>query len=283
MTRNTARPVPTSPGAQALAQSETEHGQALALPEDLTWATEHHSEYTSDDIAVPFIRIIQSLSPQIDPQAPEFIDGAKVGMLFNTATGETFEAVEEGIRFIPVKFAHDVTEWKPRDQGGGLVARHGTDLSQLKRLGPPDSGGKRYTMEGTEIQDAALYFGLLHRDNGTLEQCVVLMSSSGWKAARQWNTRQKLLQVRDSKGNAVADPAPFLAAWRLRTVYVADDKGKYYTWAVPEFACFTTRVAELAPQVWDVIRSMVEGLKAGTIKAASDIEGSVVDESDVHF
>lgn len=271
-TQNAGKPAPTTTGAGALAVAEKQPTQALALSEDMSWATQHHSDYGMDDISIPFIRVLQKLSPQVDRDAAEFIEGAQPGMLFNTATGEIFDGVEQGIVFVPVKFTHDVTEWHPRSAGGGLVARHGADVSQLDRLGVPDNEGKRYTKEGTQIVDSALYFGIIVRDDGSFEQAVVLMSSTGWKAARQWNTRQRMLVVRDHNGKQIANPAPFLAAWRIRTVLDENEKGKFYRWNTPEFEAFTTALPT-APDILASVRVLLDGLKSGRVKAADPADG----------
>jgi hypothetical protein len=275
MSRNTSRSaVPATTGAQPPAKAAHSDAQPLVLPADLQWATHEHNDYTADVIAVPFIRPLQQLSPQVDPNAPEHVQGAAAGMLYNTATGELYDGVNEGVVVIPVAFQRDVTEWTPRAAGGGLVARHGADLTQLQRLGLPDANGKRFTAEGTELVDAALYYVLLVKPDGVLEQAVISMASSGWKAARQWNSRQKLLRVIGPDGKPVLNPAPFLAAWRMRTVWTSNDRGKWYAWDIPTFECYTTEVAKSAPYVWDLIKSMLDGVRKGTVTAAHEVAGA---------
>ena len=79
--------------------------------------------FTADDIAIPFINILQKLSHQVDEDDALHIDGAKAGMLFNTVTEELFDG-KDGIMFIPVHRVHSYSEWVPRDMGGGFVAQH---------------------------------------------------------------------------------------------------------------------------------------------------------------
>ena len=65
----------------------------------------------SDTFAIPFISVLQGLSPQI-----ETVDGAKPGMLINTITNELFkEAV-----VIPCAFQRKFLRFVPRDEGGGF-------------------------------------------------------------------------------------------------------------------------------------------------------------------
>src|SRR3954466_13627597 len=57
---------------------------------------------------IPFISILQGLSPQINPSKPEFIQGAQLGMLFNTATKALYPMT--GMTIIPVWREHQFTE-----------------------------------------------------------------------------------------------------------------------------------------------------------------------------
>ena len=45
-------------------------------------------DVTIDDLTIPRVDIIQDLSPQHKKNKPEYIEGAEVGMLFNTVTGK---------------------------------------------------------------------------------------------------------------------------------------------------------------------------------------------------
>ena len=42
---------------------------------------------TQDDLALPFVRILGQLSPQVTDGDAKYIDGAKPGMIYNTVTG----------------------------------------------------------------------------------------------------------------------------------------------------------------------------------------------------
>ena len=54
----------------------------------------------SRDIAIPYINILQSNSPQLNPQKAEYVDGAKIGQFYNTVTQE----VSDSLNVIPVLY-----------------------------------------------------------------------------------------------------------------------------------------------------------------------------------
>jgi hypothetical protein len=47
-------------------------------------------ETTTEDFAIPFIRVLQPMSPQLQKQHGSYVAGASAGDLYNTVTGETF-------------------------------------------------------------------------------------------------------------------------------------------------------------------------------------------------
>lgn len=78
---------------------------------------------TADDFAIPFLALLQKNSPQVE-EGDAQVPGAKAGMLMNNVTNMLYP---ESVIFVPVFLQHLFVEWTPRDQGGGMVARHMPD------------------------------------------------------------------------------------------------------------------------------------------------------------
>ena len=53
-----------------------------------------------DDLALPFIRILGDLSPQVKKSKAEYVEGAEPGMLFNTVSKELYNG-DKGITVVP--------------------------------------------------------------------------------------------------------------------------------------------------------------------------------------
>ena len=47
-------------------------------------------DYAPDELQIPFVRVIQALSPQIKKSDPLFINEASMGDAFNTVTGDAW-------------------------------------------------------------------------------------------------------------------------------------------------------------------------------------------------
>ena len=68
--------------------------------EDIFETAGEGASFDSSEMQIPFVRILQAMSPQLSKKKPEFIDGASQGDLFNTVTNQYWEG-EEGVTVIP--------------------------------------------------------------------------------------------------------------------------------------------------------------------------------------
>ena len=73
---------------------------------------------TQDDLALPFVRILGQLSPQVTQGDAKYIESAKPGMIYNTVTSELFDG-KVGIKVIPCYYKKDYPEWSDRGDGPG--------------------------------------------------------------------------------------------------------------------------------------------------------------------
>lgn len=70
---------------------------------------------THEDFSMPFLSLLQPMSPECASN-PE----ARPGLLMNSVTKQ----LHKELIFVPCARQHVYVEWKPRDAGGGIVARH---------------------------------------------------------------------------------------------------------------------------------------------------------------
>ena len=73
----------------------------------------------ADDLALPFIRILGDLSPQVKKSKAEYVEGAEPGMLFNTVSKELYDG-SKGIKVVPCYYKREYicllyTSPSPRD------------------------------------------------------------------------------------------------------------------------------------------------------------------------
>jgi hypothetical protein len=133
------------------------------------------AHYDSSEMQIPFIRVLQALSPQLNKNKPEFIKGASAGDIFNTVTSQVW-AGEEGITVIPVYQETKYLEFVPRSQGGGYKGeRHASDpdLQSTHR-----DGSKEILPNGNELLKSDHHFCLVLDDDGSYQPAIIDMKST---------------------------------------------------------------------------------------------------------
>ena len=69
---------------------------------------------SADDLAIPFLRLAQALSPQVNEREGAYIKDCKQGDIFNTVDN-TFYKGDEGVSVVPVAYKRSYLEWAPNN------------------------------------------------------------------------------------------------------------------------------------------------------------------------
>ncbi len=180
---------------------------------------------TSDDYTIPFLQILQGLSPQLEDN-----DELKVGMIINTVTGEVV-AGKKGICFVPATTQHVYVEWKPRDAGGGFVGVHDVDSEIVRHCVANQKFGQYSTPEGNDLIETFYVYGIGIDDAGVPSQAVIAFSSTKIKKYKGWQTKAKTVQIDVGGGRRIVAPL-FAHRYRLTTVSEKNAKGTFYNWNI---------------------------------------------------
>lgn len=227
-----------------------------------------------DDKVTPFLGLIQGLSPQIDPNKPQYIDGAKIGNIFNTVTSEIYESV----RVIPVLFQKVYNAWVPRDLGGGFLGSYADPDLQIPIFVPPNQTPD--SEQPVQIVETANWFVLAEGVDGTWAPAILSMTSTKLKASRKWGT---LTTIAANKYATKAGPAPIFACiYTLSSVSETNEKGTFANYKI-EAAGFVTKDLYLLAKDF---RKLVEtGLvRADMTKAeGTTADADVVDDKDAKY
>ena len=65
-----------------------------------------------NDLALPFLKLLQSGSDETKKKHAKYVEGAEAGMLYNTVTKKLYNG-EKGIEVIPVFYKMTYPEWAP--------------------------------------------------------------------------------------------------------------------------------------------------------------------------
>lgn len=221
-------------------------------------------DMSREDMAIPFLHILQQLSPQLNKREGEYVEGAEAGFIFNSVTKGLIDG-EKGAIVVPVSFTRNYSEWKPRASGGGFVKDHGNDGSVLDRCETDIATGRSVTQNGTEIVTAGMYYVLLvNPETGAYEQAVISMTSTQLKKSRKWNTLISTLQIPKPNGGGFFTPAMFYMSYKLTSVPESNDKGSWFGWSVERYK--PTPALPDGQNVYLAARAFRELIQAGRVK-----------------
>ena len=176
------------------------------------------------DVIIPRLTILQALSPQLQRNKPEFIQGAAAGMFCDTATGDVFEGPLE---LVPCFFKRVYLEWAPRNTGKGLVRNHETDDAILDRCSP-DAKGRMITPDGNYVAETATYYVINLTSGG--RRSFVPLSSTQMRAARRWMTQLTAERLTGSNGRSFTPPI-FYRSWMATVSEQSNNEGSWFGWS----------------------------------------------------
>lgn len=254
-TKDTPQPAEREPGDESEQQSQTPDtvdADARVIPHktsavaslddvgalmeaDATDSAGHGFE--KGDIAIPFLRVLQSNSPQVKRQNPAYLDGAEEGTFFNTVTQRLMDG-DQGIFFLPVVFQRQATLWWPRETGGpkgekGFVREVPIPEAEkmLKDNTEKNEKGKDVVKEGVhkgqELVFAAMYYGFVAEEDGMFEPVAFPLTFTQIKKARMWNALIVGARLPNSSGAGTYNPKMYGFAYRITTIPESNAKGSW--------------------------------------------------------
>ena len=183
---------------------------------------------TADDLATPFLGILQALSPQVEDVDQGGIEGAKAGMIFNTVTDELHEG-KTGVLFVPAMTQHVFVEWVPRDAGGGFVAVHEptSELVAQAKAEADDFG--KYRIGENDLVETFYVYGVAcgESPDDPTELAVLAFTSTKIKVYKRWNTKLSMFMVKTDDGRKIKPPM-FAHLTRMTSVADKNNKGKFF-------------------------------------------------------
>lgn len=208
----------------------------------------------ASDTAIPFLGLLQALSPQVKRGHAQRIEGAVEGMFYNNVTQE----ISEGpLRVIPCAFQKVYIEWVLRENGGGFVMQHPDEeiLSTCTR----DEKNNFILANGNCIVATAYHFVLIRKNDGMLERAVISMSKSQLKKSRRWLSQMMNLQIKLASGKAI-NPPMFSHSYEIGSVLEQRDTNSWYG-----FAIGSPLILESA-DVYSLAKKFHDDVTAGAVK-----------------
>lgn len=187
-------------------------------------------DFTQDDLAVPFLVILQKNSPQVEEENPKHIAGAKAGMLMDTVSGELYDG-KAGIVVVPCHRTRSFIEWIPRDDGGGLVNVFPPEAPEVQAVLAKAGRkfGKLKINDNNDLMETFNVFVLLVRADGSTKPVVLGFSSSQIGMYKKWMTKARDIKVMGESGKLVTPPM-FSHRYRLSTQFFQKKENTWHKW-----------------------------------------------------
>lgn len=221
-------------------------------------------EVKATDLAIPFLRILAQLSPQVNKRDGAYVQGAEAGDIYHTVSNTVFKGAE-GITVVPCYFQHRYLEWKPREKGGGFVGAHRADDAIVKTTRRDDRGND-VLPNGNLLVNTYQFFVLLLTEEGP-QRCMIAMSSSQVTKAKKWLTVMESQTFRASNGNLLTYPM-FYNRYKLVTVPQQNDKGSWYGWEIQKIG----PLGESEAHIFQMGAQFMKAISAGDVVVREDHE-----------
>ena len=179
---------------------------------------------SQEDLALPFLKILGQLSPEVNKRDGKYVEGAEPGKIINTVTNELFDSID----VIPCHYKRQYIEWQDRGTSSGApVAIHEAD-SDIVSTTTRDKGYKDRLPNGNYLENTANHFVLLCGKNP--QTALLSMKSTQLKVSRKWNSM--MMGIKMQGKNGLFTPPTYSHIYNLKTVQMSNDKGTWFGWDV---------------------------------------------------
>jgi hypothetical protein len=175
---------------------------------------------TMNDVVMPRVGILQSLSPQLKRNNPEFIDGAQEGQIVNTAT----RRVSDNLNVIPVHYLRHHIEWRPNR--GGFVTDHGEEGAALLEQCKRNADNYDVLPNGNLLVPTPTWYCI---DLETGKEIIIPMPRTQSKPSRQWMALATSETVVHPEHGEFTPPL-FFRSYKLGTVMRTAEANEWYVW-----------------------------------------------------
>ena len=213
-----------------------------------------------DDLALPFLKLLQNSSDETKKKHAKYVEGAEAGMFYNTVTKKLYSG-EKGIEVIPVFYKMTYPEWAPFERKEGRPV-HNDRGREIMAKTTQNAQNKDILDNGNQIIKTANYFVIIIGERP--EKALITMKSTQLKVSRDWNSDMDGQFEIDPKTKK-AVPAPiFSRIYRLNSV---ENSGSF-TWH--GYKVSLARKVDNAA-LYQMARDFHSSLKAGQKKAADSV------------
>ena len=216
---------------------------------------------TQEDLALPFLKVLGQLSPEINERDGKYVEGAEPGMILNTVTNEIFDGAK-GIDVLPVFYERKYVEWQDRgDSKGAPVAIHNAE-SDIVSTTTRDKSYKDRLPNGNYLENTANHFVVVLGKSP--QSALISMKSTQLKISRKWNSMMMGIKLQGKNG--MFTPPTYSHIYKLKTTQMSNDKGTWFGWDVSKVGPIEDK------SVYESAKSFAEKVSKGAVQAKPETQ-----------
>jgi hypothetical protein len=185
----------------------------------------------SKDLALPFLKILSQLSPQVTMGDASYIPEAKAGMIFNTVTSELYDG-QAGIKVVPCFYKLQYIEWRDRGEANSKapVNIYESDSNIMEKTTRAEDNKDRLE-NGNYVEETASHYVVIVDNNLPKETALITMKSTQRKKSKKWNSMMMSVTAKKKDGG-IYKPATFTQVYNLKSVLEKNNLGSWYGWDI---------------------------------------------------
>jgi hypothetical protein len=208
-----------------------------------------------EDLALPFLKVLGQLSPEVNKRDAKYVEGSQPGMIINSVTNELYDG-EKGIQVLPVYYKRQQIEWQDRGESKGApvnIYGAGDDIPQTTR----DKSNKDRLANGNYLENTVSHFVVLLGKTPTT--ALISMKATQLKISRKWNSM--MMGIKMQGKNGLFTPPTYSHIYKLKTVQQSNDKGTWFGWDV-------SKVGPIADKgVYEIAKGFSNNVAKGAVVA----------------
>lgn len=180
------------------------------LPAHLKTDSSRGNDNVGNQLVIPRIKLIQKMSNEVDPNHPDYVKDASVGMFVNTLTKQCYDE----LYVLSLNFTVQYAVWRDMEKGGGYGGSFST-IEEAEQAVASQDNPKDWAVN----ENHAHLIVVVDPETGTLEQTPVIFdfASSKLATSRAWNSKLSI-QGGDR----------FSSTWKITSKTVTSRMGQQY-------------------------------------------------------
>lgn len=167
---------------------------------------------TTDDLAIPRIKLLQAISEEVLMGNPKQVTGASAGMLMNSVSNVLYSSFFA----VNLHFAKKTVVWRKRKMGGGIYETFSSEAEALVALEEAGEDVKNF-----DISENPTHLVMLVSEQGEPKGLALIdMPGTKIKVSKRWNS---MIAEAEAEGNP-----RFGCVWHVGVKGESNAQGNFY-------------------------------------------------------